>query len=49
MLPAGFDASARKGLGMSLVASLVAQIGGELQIERGDGGQGARVTVLFSQ
>ena len=49
MLPDGFDASARKGLGMSLVASLVAQIGGELQIERGDGGRGARFTVLFSQ
>lgn len=49
MLPDGFDASGRKGLGMSLVASLVEQIGGELRIERGDRDQGARFTVLFSQ
>ena len=48
-LPDDFDASARNGLGMSLVASLVEQIGGELQIERGDRDQGARFTVLFSQ
>lgn len=48
MLPDGFDASARKGLGMSLVASLVEQIGGELRIERGDRDHGARFTVLFS-
>jgi two-component sensor histidine kinase len=47
-LPDGFDASARKGLGMSLIASLVAQIGGELRIERGDRDQGARFTVLFA-
>ena len=49
MLPDGFDASAHKGLGMGLVASLVEQIGGELRIERGDRDQGARFTVLFSQ
>ena len=47
-LPDGFDASARKGLGMSLIASLVAQIGGELRIERGDRDQGARFMVLFA-
>ena len=35
-LPEGFDPAACKGLGMTLVSSLVAQIGGELRIDRGD-------------
>lgn len=47
-LPEGFDPAASHGLGMKLVASLVNQIGGELQIARGDGGTGTRITVLFS-
>ena len=37
-LPEGFDPTACKGLGMNLVSSLVAQIGGELRIDRGDNG-----------
>jgi two-component sensor histidine kinase len=48
VLPDDFAATARKGLGMSLVLGLVAQIGGELRIDRGDTGEGTRFTVLFS-
>jgi two-component sensor histidine kinase len=44
----GFDPSASKGLGMKIIQSFTRQIGGELRIERGDEGQGARFTVLFS-
>jgi hypothetical protein len=33
---------------MSLVASLAAQIGGELRIDRGDGGDCTKFTVLFA-
>jgi two-component sensor histidine kinase len=47
-LPEGFDPGASKGLGMKIVQSFTRQIGGELRIERGDEGQGARFTVLFS-
>ena len=47
-LPDGFDPRASKGLGMKIVQSFTRQIGGELQIGRGDDGQGARFTVLFS-
>ena len=47
-LPEGFDPTATNGLGMKLISSLVRQIGGQLQITRGDGGKGARFTVLFS-
>ena len=47
-LPDGFDPGATHGLGMKLVSSLVKQIGGELQIARGDNGKGVRFTVLFS-
>jgi two-component sensor histidine kinase len=47
-LPEGFDPSACKGLGMTLVSSLAAQIGGELRIDRGDDGDCTRFTVLFA-
>ncbi|MGZ5877019.1 MAG: hypothetical protein ACXWKP_33630, partial [Bradyrhizobium sp.] len=47
-LPAGFDPGASKGLGMRIIQSFARQIGGELRIGRGDDGQGARFTVLFS-
>jgi two-component sensor histidine kinase len=46
-MPAGFEPAESKGLGMKLVASLVNQIGGELQIGCGDNGRGARFTVAF--
>ena len=45
--PEGFDPAVRKGLGMTIIRSLVERIGGELSIGRGDKGQGTRVTVLF--
>jgi two-component system, sensor histidine kinase PdtaS len=47
-LPEGFDPAACKGLGMKLIRSLVAGIGGELRIGRGDQDQGTRFTVLFA-
>jgi two-component system, sensor histidine kinase PdtaS len=47
-LPEGFDPGASKGLGMRIIHSFARQIGGELRIGRGDDGQGARFTVLFS-
>jgi two-component system, sensor histidine kinase PdtaS len=46
-LPEGFDPAASKGLGMSIVRSLIGRIGGEFQIGRGDNSQGPRFTVLF--
>jgi two-component sensor histidine kinase len=46
-LPAGFDPAACDGLGMNLVSSFVRQIGGELRIDRGDGNDCTRFTVLF--
>ncbi|RTE94316.1 sensor histidine kinase [Bradyrhizobium sp. LVM 105] len=46
-LPEGFDPGESKGLGMKIVRSFTDQIGGELRIERGADGQGARFTVLF--
>ena len=48
VLPEGFDPATCKGLGMRIVRSLVEQIGGELQIGRGDRNQGTQFTVLFS-
>lgn len=48
-LPADFNPANRKGLGMKIIQALVRQIGGELRVGRGDGGQGARFTVLFSR
>jgi two-component sensor histidine kinase len=47
-LPEGFDPAACSGLGMTLVSSLVGQIGGELRIDRGDRNDGTRFTVLFN-
>ncbi len=47
-LPEGFDPTASKGLGMTLVSSLVEQIGGELWIDRGDTNDCTRFTVLFA-
>jgi two-component sensor histidine kinase len=47
-LPEGFDPAAGKGLGLKLIRSLVAGIGGELRIGRGDQDQGMRFTVLFA-
>jgi len=47
-LPAGFDPANSKGLGMKIILSLLKQIGGELQLARGDNGRGARFTVKFS-
>lgn len=47
-LPEKFDPAACKGLGMKLIRSLVAGIGGELRIGRGDQDQGTRFTVLFA-
>jgi two-component sensor histidine kinase len=46
-LPDGFDPSGCKGLGMTLVAKLSEQIGGELRIDHGDDNDGTRFTVLF--
>ena len=46
-LPEGFDPTACKGLGMTLVSSLAAQIGGELRIDPGDDNDCTRFTVLF--
>jgi two-component sensor histidine kinase len=48
VLPEGFDPTACKGLGMKLIRSLVARIGGELRFGRGDENQGTRFTVLFA-
>jgi len=47
-LPEGFDPTACKGLGMKLVSSLATQIGGELRIDRAEGGDCTRFTVLFA-
>lgn len=47
-LPADFDIAACKGLGMSLISALVAQIGGELRVEPGEMGEGANFSVFFS-
>lgn len=47
-LPEGFNPTATNGLGMKLISSLVKQIGGQLQIARGDNGKGTQFTVLFS-
>lgn len=47
-LPADFDPTARKGLGMRIVRSLADRISGELQFGPATPGQGARFTVLFA-
>ncbi len=46
-LPAGFDPTRSKGLGMKIVLSLVKQIGGTLQIVPADGRGEARLMVTF--
>jgi two-component sensor histidine kinase len=46
-LPAGFDPTKSKGLGMKIMLALVKQIGGELTIAPGDNGYGSRFTVTF--
>jgi len=46
-LPAGFQPADSKGLGMKIILSLVAQIGGELSIRPGDNGRGTCFTVKF--
>ena len=46
-LPDGFEPADRKGLGMTIIRSLVERIDGELRIGPGDDGQGTRFTVLF--
>ena len=47
-LPEDFDPGASKGLGMRVIQAFARQIGGALRVGRGDDGQGARFTVLFS-
>jgi two-component system, sensor histidine kinase PdtaS len=47
-LPQGFDPTATNGLGMKLIRALVKQIGGVLDIGKGDRGQGTRFTVRFA-
>jgi len=47
-LPEGFQPSRQKGLGMKIIQAMVKQIGGELQIGRGDHERGASFTVIFS-
>ena len=46
-LPAGFDPTKSKGLGMKIVLALVKQIGGELNIAAGENGRGSRFTITF--
>ena len=48
-LPHDFNPATTKGLGMKLVKALVKQIGGELEIAKGDRDQGTRFTVRFDQ
>jgi two-component sensor histidine kinase len=43
-LPEGFDPARSTGLGMKIIATLVKQIGGALQIAPGDEGHGTRFT-----
>lgn len=47
-LPAGFDPSAGRGLGMKIIVSLVKDVAGELVVDPGGDGRGARFAVLFS-
>jgi two-component sensor histidine kinase len=47
-LPEGFDPAACNGLGMKIIRSLVARIGGELRFGRGEKDQVAEFTVLLS-
>lgn len=47
-LPQDFDPADSAGLGMRIIQSFVAKIGGELLIGLSAGGRGARFTVLFA-
>lgn len=47
-LPADFDPTKQKGLGMKLIRSLTKQIGGTLEFAPGDGERGTRLTVSFT-
>jgi len=47
-LPADFDPTKQKGLGMKLIQSLTKQIGGTLKFALGDGERGTRLTVSFT-
>jgi two-component system, sensor histidine kinase PdtaS len=47
-LPKGFDPKKSKGLGMKIVSSLVAQIGGQWFFGQNPSGRGARFMVLFT-
>jgi two-component sensor histidine kinase len=46
-LPAGFDPTKSKGLGMKIMLALAKQIGGTLTIAPRENGRGARFTVTF--
>jgi two-component system, sensor histidine kinase PdtaS len=46
-LPAGFDPTKSKGLGMKIMLALVKQIGGALTITPRENGRGSRFTVTF--
>jgi two-component system, sensor histidine kinase PdtaS len=48
-LPPGFEPAMSKGLGMKLILRFVKQIGGDLQIVRGDDRHRTRFTVTFCQ
>ena len=48
VLPDGFDPSGSKGLGMKIVQSFVAKIGGELRFGRDENNEGTRFTVRFA-
>jgi two-component sensor histidine kinase len=47
-LPEGFDPRRTQGLGMSIVASLVKEIGSGLQVGRGRNGRGSNFRLTFS-
>ena len=46
-LPAEFDVHKSRGLGMSVVQTLARQLGGQLTVDRGGNGRGARFVVAF--
>src|SRR5450631_3360402 len=48
-LPDGFDLTKSDGLGMKLISALVRQISGQMQIDHGDNGKGARFSILLSK
>lgn len=47
-LPADFDLNKSAGLGMSVVQTLARQLGGQLMVDRGGNGRGARFAVAWS-